>query len=38
MPCSLLDERHSLFVWTAIVLILIGVALVNRRQTGDKRA
>ena len=34
----LLDERHSLFVWTAIVLILIGVALVNRRQTGDKRA
>lgn len=33
----LLDERHSLYVWAAIVLILVGVALVNKRQKGDKR-
>ena len=33
----LLDERHSLFVWVAIVLILGGVALVNMRQGKGKK-
>ena len=34
----LLDERHSLYVWAAIVLILAGVALVNMRQGKKKKA
>jgi drug/metabolite transporter (DMT)-like permease len=32
----LLGERHSLWVWAAIVLILAGVALVNMRKAGRR--
>ena len=29
----LLGERHSLYVWAAIVMVLAGVALVNLRKS-----